>query len=168
MHPDTPEAGLRLEELFAGQPVDVAELVRRLKKKAEEVGLPFGDRKKTYNSRLAQELGAWAETQGHGDVFHVTAFQAYFGLGENIARVPVLLDIAEKAGLVPEAAAKILSERTFRKKVDTDWMRAKDLNITVVPTLVCNQDRLAGARPYEDIKIMIVKNGAIEKKPVKS
>jgi predicted DsbA family dithiol-disulfide isomerase len=31
-------------------------------------------RKKTYNSRLAQELGKWAETKGKGDEYHDAVF----------------------------------------------------------------------------------------------
>jgi len=39
----------------------------RLKNAADAEGLPWGTRKMTYNSRLAQELGKWAEEKGRGD-----------------------------------------------------------------------------------------------------
>ena len=48
---------MTLEALFAGQPVDIPAILARLKRVAGELGLPFGDRPMTYNSRLAQELG---------------------------------------------------------------------------------------------------------------
>ena len=78
LHPDTPQEGLSLEKLFANYPVDVNQIMRRLKTRAAELGLPLGERKKTYNSRLAQELGIWAESKDRGDAFHMAVFKAYF------------------------------------------------------------------------------------------
>jgi hypothetical protein len=37
-------------------------MMASLKRAADKEGLPLGERKKTYNSRLAQELGKWAES----------------------------------------------------------------------------------------------------------
>ena len=56
----------------------MSQAITRLKRAAEELGLPLGERKKTYNSRRAQELGKWAETAGKGDEFHDAVFCAYF------------------------------------------------------------------------------------------
>ena len=86
LHPDTPEEGLTLERLFADYPVDIEKMMHQLKKTAAGLGLPFGNREKTYNSRLAQELGLWAETMNKGEEFHLAAFKAYFVDGKNIAR----------------------------------------------------------------------------------
>ncbi|MCP4688650.1 MAG: hypothetical protein GY859_11410, partial [Desulfobacterales bacterium] len=60
LHPETPMEGVRLEDLFAGQPVDIPAMISRLRETAADLGLPFGSRGKSYNSRLAQELGKWA------------------------------------------------------------------------------------------------------------
>ena len=56
LHPDTPEDGLNLEELFAGRNLDIEQMMQNLRKVAFDMGLPWGERRKTYNSRLAQEL----------------------------------------------------------------------------------------------------------------
>ena len=80
-------------------------MLARLRQVARELDLPFGERKMTFNSRLAQELGKWAEDQGRGDAFHNAVFLAYFQRGENIARQPVLLQICSAVGLDPAAAA---------------------------------------------------------------
>lgn len=79
--------GLSLEELFKlkGIPVDVDKMMMQLKATAAGFGLPLGGRKMTYNSRIAQEIGLWAETKGHGHKFHMEAFAAYFADGRNIA-----------------------------------------------------------------------------------
>jgi predicted DsbA family dithiol-disulfide isomerase len=67
LHPETPPEGLSLEKLFRGRSVDIPRQMLRLKKAARELGLPWSDREMTYNSRLAQELGKWAEQEGRGD-----------------------------------------------------------------------------------------------------
>jgi predicted DsbA family dithiol-disulfide isomerase len=82
--------GRTLEELFAGRPINIEEMLARMRNIAGELGLPFGDRQKTYNSRLAQELGKWAESQGKGDEFHDAAFRAYFAEGLNIGDTMML------------------------------------------------------------------------------
>ena len=75
--------------------MDIEKAKKRLKQVADELGLPWGDRKMTYNSRLAQELGKWAEEQGKGDTFHGAAFRAYFVDGLNIGKVAELVKLAK-------------------------------------------------------------------------
>jgi len=102
----------------------------------------------TYNSRLAQELGKWAESQGTGDAFHDEVFRAYFVDGKNIASQSVLADLASAVGLSGEAAMKVLVDRTFQAPVDKDWARSRQMGITAVPTFVMNNEGLVGAQPY--------------------
>jgi len=40
--------------------MDIPAAMARIKKIAAELDLPWGERKRTFNSRLAQELGKWA------------------------------------------------------------------------------------------------------------
>ena len=63
LHPDTPEEGKTLEELFKDRDVDIDQVMAHLKQVASVLGLPFGDRKMTYNSRLAQELGKYGQNR---------------------------------------------------------------------------------------------------------
>lgn len=133
-------------------------MIQGLKKKAESLGLPFGDRKKTFNSRLAQELGLWAESEGQGDRFHDLAFRAYFQHGRNIAQVPVLLDLVDTAGLPVEEAERVLSERTFSEAVDADWQLSRELEIRAVPTFLYGFQRLVGAQPYETLRQLVKNN----------
>lgn len=159
LHPDTPEEGLSLEKLFENYPVDVNEMMGRLKNKAAELGLPFGERTKTYNSRLAQELGSWADSKKRGDQFHLAAFKAYFVDGKNIAKFPVLLELAASVGLPREEAEAVLSTRAFKDPVDEDWAISRARGITAVPTFVIHQDKLVGAQPYETLKEFMAANG---------
>ena len=130
-------------------------MLGRLKRVAQEQGLPFGARTMTYNSRLAQELGKWAEDEGHGDAFHHAVFRAYFQHGENIARPQVLLDICNEIGLPVAAARSVLSQRTYRDAVDADWRRCREKGITVVPTFVIGGRRLMGAQSFAALSKMV-------------
>lgn len=152
LHPETPEDGRTLEELFAGRPYNIPEMMAHLKTIADAEGLPFGNRTRTYNSRLAQELAKWAESQGKGDVFHAAAFRTYFVDGKNIARMENLIDIAVSVSLDPDEARRVVEERTYREAVDADWQRAHRLGITAVPTFLYGKGRLVGAQPYEALK----------------
>jgi predicted DsbA family dithiol-disulfide isomerase len=160
LHPETPDEGRSLEELFAGTQVDIGQMMARLRATADSLGLPLGERAMTYNSRLAQELGYWAESLGRGHAFHMAAFKAYFADGLNLARIPVLLDIAESAGLDRDRAGEVLDRRSFRQEVDRDWTLARSLGIVAVPTVVMGLSRLVGAQPYEALERLVTSSGA--------
>jgi predicted DsbA family dithiol-disulfide isomerase len=156
LHPETPEEGQTLEELFAGRSFNIPEALAHMKTVADAEGLPFGKRTKTYNSRLTQELAKWAEEQGRGDAFHQAAFRAYFADGKNIAKMESLLDIAVSVSLDPNEARRVIEERTYREAVDTDWQKAHGLGITAAPTFLFGNRRLVGAQPYQDLKQFVL------------
>ncbi|MBW1842016.1 MAG: DsbA family protein [Deltaproteobacteria bacterium] len=160
LHPDTPAEGRTLEDLFAGRGVDVDQMMAHLKQAATELGLLFGDRKMTYNSRLAQEMGKWAESNGKGDEFHDAVFRAYFADGRNIATATELEAVAVSVGLNGKDARKIIQERPYKDAVDLDWKRSHELNIRAVPTFVLNDDVLVGAQKYEALEMMLLSNDA--------
>jgi predicted DsbA family dithiol-disulfide isomerase len=139
-------------------------MMRHLRKTATDLGLPFGEREKTYNSRLAQELGLWAESKNKGDAFHSAAFKAYFVDGKNIAKIPVLLDLAASVELPGEEAAAVLATRLFKEAVDADWILSREKAITAVPTFVMNQEKLVGAQPYEMLVKLMRTHGVKKKK----
>ncbi len=159
LHPETPEAGLTLEELFKGRSVDIAQVMHRLKSVAEAEGLPLGDRTTTYNSRLAQELGHWAETLGRGHAFHNAVFRAYFADGKNISQMQVLVDIAASVGLEADAARKILEARAFRASVDADWRYSRASGIRAVPSFKIGEAVLVGAQPYRELEAFLIRHG---------
>ena len=138
--------------------MSIDQIKARLRKAAEEVGLPLGDRQKTYNSRLAQELGKWAEEKGRGEEFHNAVFRAYFVDGINIAKSGELVSIALKVGLPEEEVKKVLEMRTHKSAVDSDWNRSRQLGVTAVPTFVLNQKGIVGAQPYEALAHFLEEN----------
>lgn len=150
LHPETPAAGRSLEELFGGR-LDVPEAMARLKGIALQLGLPFGDRTHTYNSRAAQELGKWAEQQGRGAAFRDSVYRAYFGAGRNIAEPDVLIDLCGSIGLAEEEARTVLARKTFAAAVDSDWRRAVRYGVRSVPTRIYRNRMLVGYRPKSEL-----------------
>jgi predicted DsbA family dithiol-disulfide isomerase len=139
--------------------MNISEAKARIKQVAEELGLPLGERARTYNSRLAQELGKWAETQGKGDEFHNAVFRAYFAQGANIGKTPELIALAESVGLPGKEAGKVLESRGFRESVDLDWARSRQMGVTAVPTFVIDSRGVVGAQSYEVLEqLMRVSN----------
>ena len=158
LHPETPPEGMELAELFVGREAMIRDMQARLLQVAATEGLPLTERSRTYNSRLAQELGKWAEEQGCGDQFRHAVYRAYFVEGINIAQVEEMVRIAAGVGLPPDKARNVLMERSFAAAVDADWQRAMDLRITAVPTHLCNGKRLAGFAAYDDFVRLIGEN----------
>ncbi len=161
LHPDTPAEGLTLEQLFAGRGFDVEAAQERIAHMMAAEGLAYGYRTHTYNSRLAQELGKWGESQPGGVAIHDTLFRAYFVDGTNLADVDRLVEIAAAVGLPEEEARQVLVTRSYRAAVDADWQRAAELGITSVPTFVADNRGVIGAQPYEVLEELAHAVGAV-------
>lgn len=165
LHPETPLQGKSLAELFAGR--DIAPMKKRLQELMAEAGLPYGERTHTYNSRLAQELGKWADSQEGGEAIHDALFKAYFVDAVNISDVDELVRIAESVGLNPEQARKVIEKREFEKQVDADWQRSRETGVTGVPTFYANELVVVGCQPYETlekfVQHLLGQNNSIEK-----
>lgn len=151
LHPETPAEGLLLSELFQGR--DMSEVHNRLATLMADAGLEWNPaRERTYNSRLAQELAKWAETQPGGEAIHQALFRAYFVHDRNLADVDVLLEIVESVGLDREAAQAALAERQYREAVDADWQRARGYGLGGVPSFVADGYVMTGCQPYEELQ----------------
>ena len=155
LHPETPKEGVSLEVLFAGRNIDVEAMYARMKNLMDEEGLPYGKRTHTYNSRLAQELGKWADTQPGGEAIHDALFRSYFVEGRNVGDVETLIEIAASVGLPAQDARRVLTDRTFSEAIDADWRKSRAYGITGVPTFVAGGYGVVGAQPYEVLEQLI-------------
>lgn len=160
LHPNTPANGKSLEELYAARGTSLKQRQAEMKARMDAEGLPYGERTHTYNSRLAQELGKWADTQDGGDVLHDALYRAYFVDTRNIGDPEVLLDIVKANGLSVEEAAIVLEERTFKTAVDEDWKRSYAAGVTGVPTFAAGGYGVVGAQPYEVLEKLVTHAGA--------
>lgn len=159
LHPETPQEGRSLEDLFAGRGVDLDEMYNRMKGLMDEEGLPYSHRTHTYNSRLSQELGKWADTQDGGEAIHDALYKAYFVDGVNLGDVEALLKITGDVGLDVDAAREVLVSRSFSDSVDEDWEKSRQYGVTGVPTFVAGRQGVVGAQPYEMLERLLQEAG---------
>ena len=156
LHPETPPEGVALAELFRGRsPEQRKAMHAQMKARMDAEGLPYGERTMTYNSRLAQEIGKWADTQPGGEALHDAFFRAYFVDARDISDVEVILDIVKETGLPVDGAREVLEKRTFKDAVDADWKLSRQYGITGVPTFVIGRRGVVGAQPYEALEQLV-------------
>jgi len=160
LHPETPDEGRRLQDLFSCGPEEIAAKNTRMKGLMEEEGLPYSARSHTYNSRLAQEIGSWAETQPGGNAIHDKFFEAYFVDCRNVGDVDVIIDVVKSVGLDEQEARAVIAERRFKDAVDADWAKSRSYGVTGVPTFVSKGQGLVGAQPYETLQQLMAEVGA--------
>jgi predicted DsbA family dithiol-disulfide isomerase len=156
LHPETPPQGVALADLFRGRsPEQRKAMHAQMKARMDAEGLPYGERSMTYNSRLAQELGKWADTQPGGDALHDAFFRAYFVDARDISNREVMLEIVKETGLSVDGARDVLDNRTFKAAVDADWKLSREYGITGVPTFVVGRQGVVGAQPYEALEELV-------------
>ena len=126
-------------------------MLQRLEQTARSLGLPFGERRMSFNSRRAQEAAKWAESHGKADAFHNAVFRSYFGDGKNLYEIETLAAAAESVGLRGGDLDEVLRSKTFKAAVDQDWLRSHQIGITAVPSFRMNGETLVGAQPYEQL-----------------
>ena len=130
-------------------------MLQRLEQSARSLGLPFGERRMSFNSRRAQEAAKWAESNGKADAFHNAVFRAYFVDGKNLHEVETLAAAAESVGLREGDLYEVIRSKAFKAAVDQDWLRSHQLGITAVPTFRMNGETLVGAQPYEQLAVLL-------------
>jgi predicted DsbA family dithiol-disulfide isomerase len=160
LHPDTPAEGRLMAEFYAARNLDPEAMYLRMKKLMDAEGLPYGRRTHTYNSRLAQELGKWADTQPDGEPLHDALYRAYFVDARNIGDPAILVEIAQSVGLPADAAREVLTSRRFSAAVDEDWAKSRAYGVTGVPTFVAGRQGVVGAQPYEVLEQLLDEIGA--------
>ena len=131
----------------------------RMKRLMDAEGLPYGTRTHTYNSRLAQELAKWADSQPGFESIHDALYRAYFADGRDISNSDVLIEIAKSVGLPEDGAREVLFDRTFKEAVDADWEYSRRSGITGVPSFVAGKYKVVGAQPYEVLVELLKASG---------
>ena len=160
LHPDTPDEGKSLADLFAGRGMDLQAMYQRMKGLMDAEGLDYGERTHTYNSRLAQELACWADGQPGFEAIHDALYRAYFVDRKNLAEPDVLVEIAGSVGLDTADAAQMLEQRSFSAAIDEHWQSSRSYGVTGVPTFVAAGRGVVGAQPYEALEQLVTQGGA--------
>jgi len=160
LHPDTPVEGREMATFYAERQLDPEAMYARMKGLMDQEGLPYGRRTHTYNSRLAQEVGKWADTQPGGAALHDALYKAYFVDARKIGDPEVLVEVAQSVGLDAKVARAVLTERRFKDAVDADWAKSRRYGVTGVPTFVAGGHGVVGAQPYEVLVQLLERVGA--------
>lgn len=148
--PDTPKEGRAVRPYLAAKGIDVDEAMIAMTVRLEDEGLPYHgdpDTMRTWNTRRAQELAAWAVTQPGGDAIHDALFTAYQVDNVDISDDDVLVGIAGSIGLDPGAARAALVAGEGAATVASDHAWAHGVGITAVPTFVVGDRGVVGAQP---------------------
>ena len=160
LHPETPDEGKSLADLLGRGPDELKARHDQMQGLMDAEGLPYNQRSHTYNSRLAQEIGSWAETQPGGEAIHDKFFEAYFVDRRNVGDVEVIIDVVKSAGLDETEARAVIAERSFKQAVDEDWAKSRGIGVTGVPTFVSGGQGVVGAQPYEVLEQLMTAVGA--------
>jgi predicted DsbA family dithiol-disulfide isomerase len=160
LHPDTPLEGREMAGWYRQRGRDPEQMYQEMKARMDAEGLPYGKRTHSYNSRLAQELGKWADTQPGGEALHDALYKAYFVDARNIGDPEILVELAQSVGLPADEARAVLTERRFKDAVDADWAKSHRYGVTGVPTFVADRYGVVGAQPYEVLEQLLDKAGA--------
>ena len=134
-------------------------MYQRMKQLMDREGLPYNKRERTFNSRLAQELGKFGDERGVPQI-HDALYRAYFVDSLNLAKPEVLMDVAGRVNLPPDDVRSVLTERRMRAAVDADWRRSMELGVTGVPTFVMDGKAVVGAQPYDVLEKFVASSGA--------
>lgn len=121
-----------------GLPRDqVAAMLEHVSGIADSVGLHDDfDRVIHTNTVLAHELLHEAKAQGRQLETAEALFRAYFEQGRHVGRVEDLVQLAQEAGLDPEAARRSLETRAHLGSVHADQAQATAYGIRGVPFFV--------------------------------
>jgi len=129
----------------------------QMKARMDAEGLPYGERTRTYNSRLAQELGKWADTQPGGEAIHDALFRAYFA--EATRHFPARGSAGHSRGrsVCPSRPPRGARETHVQGGGRRGLEALARLRITGVPTFVAGQSGVVGAQPYEALVELVQK-----------
>lgn len=97
---------------------------------------------------LAFQGWYFARAQGAGDAFYKRVFRAYFQEEQDIGDIGVLCALAQDVGLDAASLRGALEDGTYARAAEQDTDETqKQLEIRMVPTLVCGAHRLEGFVP---------------------
>ena len=146
LHPETPKEGRNLLDLFRCSQEELNQKNSMMNKLMNEENLEYNFREFTYNSRLAQELGYWAQLKYKNDVIHDELYKSYLIDKKNIYEINILLNAASRAKLPQQEAKEILEKRTYKDMIDKHWEYSYKIGVTGVPTYILDKSYLVGAQ----------------------
>lgn len=144
IHPDTPQEGRDMTELF--NQFDIDNITGELRRRGKPYSIEFGDITRLANSRLALEAAEFARDNDAYHRAHMELFKAYFTHGRDIGDRGVLADVVRGCGLDQEAMLAALDKGLYQERVRQGAEAARRAGVTAIPTFVIQgQPPITGA-----------------------
>lgn len=154
IHPDVPAEGMPVEDLpYSREQWET--MMERLREQAADEGLEIGSRGLVSNTHEALMAGTWAQEQrpDRFPALHEGLFRAYFAEGRDLGRRSTLREVADSAGVDPEALDAALDAGAGEDALRETSREARRLGISGTPTFVFGGTHAAvGARPVEALR----------------
>lgn len=154
LNPDMPAGGQNIVEHIGqkyGATPDQSRATRAMiRDRAAEVGFTMAmtDDSRIYNTFDAHRLLHWAGLAGRQGELKHALFDAYFTQGRSPEDHETLLAAADKAGLDPVAARKVLESDDYADEVRKEELRWRNQGISSVPAVIVNGRYLiSGGQP---------------------
>ena len=74
-----------------------------------------------------------------------------------------LLEIVEQLGLDKEQFLKDLNSKEVEQEIESELVKAEELEIEATPTMYINGEEIVGVKPYYELKDILIKHGAKRK-----
>jgi predicted DsbA family dithiol-disulfide isomerase len=137
---------------YGSTPEQSAANRERIKDSAAALGFTMAgsDRSRIYNTFDAHRLLHWAGIEGRQAELKHALFEAYFTGQRNVSDRDVLVDVAARAGLDPEAARAVLDSGRYTEDVRDMERLWQQQGISGVPAIIFDDRYLvSGAQPAE-------------------
>ncbi|WP_118132658.1 DsbA family oxidoreductase [Oceanicella sp. SM1341] len=154
LNPDMPREGADRRAFMAAKfgAAEFEAMNARLSEAGAEVGVQFEfDRiTRTPDTTDCHRLIRWASVTGNQTMVADELFRRYFREGQDISELPVLVEVAEQAGLDGEAILRLLTGDAEREEIEKEDAMAREMGVTGVPTfLIGGKYVLQGAQESE-------------------
>jgi predicted DsbA family dithiol-disulfide isomerase len=148
LHPEIPPEGRpRIEVLPAAYMARAQEGVNRM---AAAVGLHLSLHERLINSRPTLQAAEFAREQGRFAAMHDELLKAYWDEGRDVSDMPVLKDVAARAGVDVAGMEAAVQENRFGDYLDARRAEAEELGINGIPAhVIADRYLVMGAQPYD-------------------
>jgi len=140
------------EEYYA----QARENVERLREKYDaEMAQSTATGVDSLNAQLASYHASQQYPHERWLAFDVAVFEALWQDGRDIGDVEVLADVAEEAGIDPDAVREAVADEALREEVERLFEEAHERGVTGVPTFAYDGHAARGAVPPEQLERLV-------------
>jgi predicted DsbA family dithiol-disulfide isomerase len=140
------------EEYYA----QARENVERLREKYDaEMAQSTATGVDSLNAQLASYHASQQYPHERWLAFDVAVFEALWQDGRDIGDVEVLADVAEEAGIDPDAVREAVADEALREEVERLFEEAHERGVTGVPTFAYDGYAARGAVPPEQLERLV-------------